>query len=340
MDVKKIFKGIVLYLLGASLFFVLFAFAYFTAFSQTTAKPDKVKNILKDSGVYQKAPPVIYDKLAADAPESASDIPLDNPLVRNAALDAFTPGFVQNNVEAVLDGTYEWLEGKAARPEFNTELKNVKNRFAASLSEQVGKRLAKLPPCRPGQHPPGLPIDPYKTACRPAGTDINAIKKQVRRSVAANDDFLNGDTASPAPESGSNNSLFDKNSRFPEAYRSTLQMPYLLAAFAALLSAVIIFISGKAAGLKKLALIFVLAGIFIVFVPLGFRLITDAFIKAASGNNVVTELVAPVLREFNQAAAKVYYVIGAAHLALAIGAYLLFRRFQPPDKPLKKKAAK
>lgn len=320
--IKNFFRGTAIYFLSTAIFFLLFALAYFIAFSQVTAKPEQVKKILDVSGAYDKAPAVIYGQMAKSETGKPSSVPLQFDIVRQSFLDAFTPAFVRNNVETAIDETYGWLQGKAGEPEFKIDLQDTKQRFADSLAKRVGKRLKKLPSCNLTQLPSNL--NPYTAKCLPPGTKIAAVQAEIRK-LAQNDAILS-DTANIAPGDAKDQSgqpLFANVPELPKAYQTALRVPYFLALLAALLSAVVVYISrSKEQGLRKLAIIFILAGFFVILMPLGLKAIVDAFLHASSGDNA-SELAGPVLKGFNNAMARVYYIVGAVYIILGSGGFYL-----------------
>lgn len=325
------FRKITVYFLATGLFFLLFSLAYFLVFSQVTAQPAKVKQILRDSGVYQKITPVIYDDSVNSDSAGADTVPLKNPMVRRAALDAFSPGFVQKNVESAIDGAYGWLEGSIDQPEFVIELKGAKDRFAESLSVQAGKRLKALPICTAAQLSKIKRIDPYTVPCLPPGTDINALKKQILSEAGQSDDLLKDTKITPfSVKDESGKPVFDDSSSIPKNYQLSLKAPYILAALCLLMAAGIIYVCAtKKDGLKKLWKIFLAAGIFVGLVPFALGQVIEVLPQAAPNNTVMAELVTPVAREFNEAASKVYFITAAAYILLAVGIFLILRKMRP-----------
>lgn len=319
--------------MGVSLFFLLFALSYFLVFSQVTAKPEKIKQVLRDSGVYQKIPAVLYDSSvdSTRAAEPASTIPLKNPAVRQAVIDTFDAGFVQRNAETALDGAYAWLEGKTSEPKFKIDLKDAKDRFAKSLSKQTGERLEGLPPCTAEQLRKVRDIDPFDLPCLPPGTDIAALKKEVLESAASSDDLLEETVFTPASFKDENEKpLFDSYPGVPEGFQLFKRLPYILAVICAVIGAGIIFASTtKREGAKRLAKLLLVAGIFVSLAPIAINRIAGAILSNAPGDAVAAELVAPIIEELNQATSKVYFTTGAVYVLLAAGAYLIYRKTAP-----------
>lgn len=334
MDIKKFFRAVLLYFLGTGLFFMLFVLAYFIVFTQISAKPDKVKQILSSSGIYQKIPAVVYDDAVDSGSTSSASLPLKDAAVRQAALDTFSPGLVQKNIESALDGTYGWLDGITSQPEFNIDLKDAKDNFAKSLSGQAGKRLEGLSVCTEAQLRKIKQIDPFTIPCLPPGVSIGSLKKQVLQSAKGDDNFLKDTKFTPASlKDDSGKPVFDSYPDIPKAYQISLKLPYVLAVLCIIFGTSIVFISAtKSDGFKKLTRLLAIAGIFVILAPIGIGRLTDSLLKTSSSDSVTTELVTPVVKELNNATSKVYYVMGAVYILLAIGAFLLYKKILPAEE--------
>lgn len=318
--------------MSAGLFFMLLTLAYFIAFTQVTAKPDTVKDILRGSGIYRKVPSVVYDQSVRSNSNSKADIPLKSPIVRSAAMDAFTPEFVQNNIENAIDGVYGWLQGDKSQPEFKIETGSVRKRFADSLSRRVATRLKKLPVCTAGQMQTPSQINPYTAACLPAGTDADAYARDIRQAAGSKKFIKDIDFSPSSLKDPGGNQLVGNASKLPEAYQAALNLPYILAGLALVLGAAVVYVSRtRSDGFKKLSLTLGVAGIFALMIPFGFRTVTDTYLKSASNSTVVTELAGPVLKEFNKNTAKVYYVTGGAYLVLSVAAFYVHMRIEGID---------
>lgn len=326
-----------MYILGTFLFFSLALLAYFLVFTQVTANPDKVKKILADSGVYQKVPSVIFDDSVDSGSTSSASIPLKDTGVRDVALETFTPGFVQKNVENLLDGTYDWLRGSTASPDFSLDLKEAKQQFAVNLGKLAAARLKRLPVC---PDPQPKEVDPLTTPCRPAGADIKALQKQVRVTAANSDNFLKETKIDASTlKNGDGQPLFDKSSKLPEAYQKALRLPYLTGLVCLLLGGAIILISRtRHDGLKRLGKLLLISGVFVILAPFAINHLITSALQASPDDNVAAKLLVPVIQELNRVTSKVYFVVGAVYILLAAAAFLAVRKLpEQTAKPAKKR---
>ncbi|HET7672926.1 MAG TPA: hypothetical protein VFK11_00225 [Candidatus Saccharimonadales bacterium] len=338
MDAKKIFRGIALYLLGTFLFFVLFGFAYFLAFTQMAGNPDRVKQALYNSGLYEKAGPVLYDNFqeseGSKGPEQ--DIPLKDPIVRQAVLSAFSPSFIQKSVENVIDGTYGWLNGDTAQPEFSINLAEAQKNFSQTLGDEITERLKKLPRCSAEQVQKAKKTDPFSIRCLPPGVSIKSLRKQVVKEAEGGDVLEKKKITASDLKSKDGGGTFSDSSA-PSAYRTALKVPYILLVLGVLLGTGLVYASSsRKNGLKRLGKILAIAAVFALFVPIAFNILFSILLKADTGDNIITDLAVPVIREFNKAGSKFYYITGAGYALLAVGAFYLAKRL-PAEGDKRKK---
>lgn len=322
---KKIFRSGGLYILGTALLFCLISLAYFSVFARVTANPAKVKQILNDSGVYAKVPQVIYDDAVQSEATASSTLPLEDSGVRQAALNTFDAGFVQNSAESVINGTYAWLEGDISQPQFEVNVKEVKDKFAAAVSEQAGQRAAGLPVCTASQLREINTSNLLSIECRPPGLSVEALKTQFQNEVAASDEFLKDAQVTPETFKDQNGqSVFINRPDIPQAFQLFKTLPYILALLAAAIAAGVLFLSpSRREGLLKLAKILGIAGVFTLLIPLAMNILADMLFGSAA-SSVAAEIAGPIVRGFNGAADGIYYFIGGVYLVLAAG-FLLVR---------------
>lgn len=326
--------------MGVGLLFLLIITAYLMVFAQVTTNPDKMKRLLGDSGLYEKMPAVIYDDAVKSESTVSASIPLKDQEVRQAALEVFNPGFVQQNIETVIDSTYSWLEGKTDQPEFSIDIQDAKNQFATSVSDKLEKRLQALPPCTLSQlRQIENTDDLFSLQCLPPGSDIASMKSQFSSSVANSDEFLKETKINPDTFKDENSqSLFDTSQDIPQTYQFSKKLPYILMVVIAVISTLIVFIStSRREGIIKLIKTFLIAGMFVLLIPLVLNSLADILLGASANNDVTAQLAKPIINAFNAEAAKIYYVMGGLYVLLAAAGYLGLRKFYPEKKEEKKK---
>lgn len=338
VDVKKIFRRGGLYVLGTALLFCLIGLAYFSVFARITSNPTEVKQILNDSGVYKKIPQVIYDDAVQSEATTSTTLPLQDPGVRQAALDTFDAGFAQKSIESVLDGTFAWLEGNIPQPQFEVNVKEAKDKFAAAVSEQAAQRAAGLPVCTAAQLREVNASNLLTAKCRPPGVSIDSLKTQLQNEVAAGDEFLKDNQVTPETFKDQNNqSIFVNRPDIPQTFQFFKSLPYILGLLVPIIAVGIVFLSySKREGLFRLVKLFAIAGLFALFTPLAMSILANMLFGSA-GNNVAAELAGPVVKSFNAAAAGIYYFIGGVYLVLAGSLFLLREKLfaEPPEEQTK-----
>src|SRR5476649_1346393 len=109
---------------------------------------------------------------------------LTNPIVKSAADATFTPQFVQKNTEQVLDGTYDWLDGKTPVPDFQIDLTSTKIAFANNVAAAVQKQLAGLPVCTAAQTQAlAANFDALSATCLPKGITAESAASTVQSNI-------------------------------------------------------------------------------------------------------------------------------------------------------------
>lgn len=337
MKAKKFFKGALVYILDAMLIMVLVLLAYFTVFTTVTANPAQVKKIIDESGVYSKITPVLYDKYVREARSGAGEIrteglPLDNETVKNAATSVFSGDFIKQNLEAAIDGTYLWLNGDLAAPSFSINLAEAKNRFAGHIAEHAGARAETLPLCTPQQLREVRGTDLLSLPCRPAGTNIAALKAEFIDSINKDDGFLKDTVISPQTLKDKNGQeIFADYKKIPETFQALKNLPYILGILAALISMSIVLLNdSRREGLKKLIKFFVIGGALVILIPLGISSLVDSLLSDPATDAVVKELISPLANRFIDTADKVYYTVGVIYLLIAGAIFLAYKRMRTP----------
>lgn len=328
------FTVILAYFLITSLLFLANALV----FTSITAKPERVKSILSDSGVYQKLPETLYTNIEKENKSQKTDINLSDPAIKQAALASFSPKFFQTNVEQAIDGSYDWLEGKTDEPKLSIDIKDAKNKFIDTATDAQAEKAKKLKPCTFQQLNQINSSNIFNLKCLPPGINIKQVAEKAKTDLKNNPDFLPKTTFSTEDlKTNSGNSLLNKNSDVPDKFQNTKKIPLMLVLIAVISAAGIYFISAdRTKGLLRVAKILVASGVFILLAPIGIRLFTDRLLPAISSDPVISDIVSPIINQFNSAAASLYYALGAAILfvgaALLVAIHKNIIKFEKPDK--------
>lgn len=113
----KIVRWLIAILLILILLVTLVVGIISSAVATTVTNPDNIKTYLKQSGIYENAVDIALDYMSAQYDEES-----DMSELKNTAQKILTPKILETNVNAAIDGTYAWLEGKTTKPEFEIQL--------------------------------------------------------------------------------------------------------------------------------------------------------------------------------------------------------------------------
>jgi len=154
----------------------------------TVADRETVKNWLLVSGVYDN----FVDEIVAVSAGAAADDPdvatIDQATLTNAARAAFPPALLQDSLETVLDGSYNWLEGTTDSLDFTVDFTEAKSMFASELALAVKIKADELPACTPTEVPESLDI--FAATCLPVATSSSDISSEFENSILNSEELL------------------------------------------------------------------------------------------------------------------------------------------------------
>lgn len=249
-------KRALLFLATALFGTFLFSLVAATTFTQTAAKPDKLKGWLVESDVYNRLVPAMMEKLQEDAAKRQSaeqagevsredSIDFNRPEVQGIVQKALNPQFIQTSTEQVIDSVYRWLNGEVKKPDFAINTGEIKTRIATEVGSYLRQRAATLPVCRTVPQQTNL----FDAECIPRGTNVEAEIQKVVQEINGSDEFLAEETLTAdnlgkdkeAPEQSS--SFFSETNGLPGIYRLMLWLPVVFGALALLCGTGIIFLN-------------------------------------------------------------------------------------------------
>lgn len=338
MSVKGVFHGLLVSVIGTAFVLSLFFIAYGMAFNLVTSNRNEVKNILAKSDLYENLPPLIYNDLKSDT--KSPTVPLKDPAVRRIALSVFDPELTQKTIENLVDGTYDWLEGKTDKLSASVDLTGAKNKLASQLGDYAEKKATKLPTCSYGQLRQMAAENSYSVfnaKCLPPYLTATEINKQIKSEINKSDEFLK-DTKVKVDDlkDEKGQTLTQSAPNLPAVFAAAKLIPAVLFVFALALAYALVKLSDSTEhGLKRLIKYLVISGVFIILAPIVLLDFSKFLLDNAAAQQDVVNIVRSVLEQYINAVSKVYYVCGGLALAGAIGIYLYLR--QDTGKP---KAAK
>jgi len=322
MDIKKALRWILVALSAYLLALTLLFLASSAVFSYVIAKPDKIKSILGDSGIYQQMPGVLYENIEQENKDQVTDISLSDPVVKQAALDSFNPQFFQDNVETAVDGTYAWLNGQTEIPEFVVDAEPAKNNFIDQVVDAKAAEAEKLPACslqQLRQIDPGS-VNIYNLKCLPPGVSLSVVAERAKTDLKNSQEFL-GDTKLKATDlkTEAGEPLFKPDSNLPSLFQLAKTLPLLLGLLSAILAAGVVLASpDRRKGLNRIAKLLIGVGLLTLLAPIIIQFTSGKLLPAVSGDKVVSTLVSPLVREFYAAAAGIYYLVGGIMLVAGV----------------------
>ena len=127
--------------------------ATFWIMTATIGDRDTVKNWLNDSGVYDNFVQQIAEIAQEEFANNSEQEPqsenvggsVDIATLTRVAESAISPSFLQESIEKVIDGSYDWLEEKTPTIEFSINFTEIKNELANGLKQEAIKRSQELP---------------------------------------------------------------------------------------------------------------------------------------------------------------------------------------------------
>lgn len=99
---------------------------------------------ISDSGVYNNFVEAMVQLQPAQTSESQF---LGEDTLSKAINKTLDPAFLQSSTEEIINGTYDWLEGKNEEIVFSIPLNEKRDQLKLSLAEQIEPKLTGLPQC-------------------------------------------------------------------------------------------------------------------------------------------------------------------------------------------------
>lgn len=320
---------LVVLLLGAALDY---------GFMHVAGNAKSVEKLLAGSGVYSGVINSALDQ-AQKAAGSANQVALNNPAVKSAAEETFTPQVVRQYTEQAINGVYDWLNGKSAQPDFNIDLTQIKLSFAQKVGQAAEQRAAKLPACTAAP----TTTDPLNVTCLPPGVTLTQIRVQATSDVLTAQGFLEHPqvTADSIKKTGANQSVFasGKAQNAPKQFQRAKKAPVILIILALLDIVAIIFLStSRRKGFRRVGILLVVSGVLLLALAWGLNTVNSKVIAKIQFDNKVlqsdtqklaTDIIHNVKRSYQN-----FGGIYAAAGVLAIGGSLMSgKRFKKDAGP-------
>lgn len=307
--------------------------------------PDTLKKSLRDSGAYDIASRELATK-AGDAAVSEGNLPIDKEAVSQAAAETFSPKTIETNAEKVIDGTYNWLDGKTATPEFSVDLRPYVNSFTQTLNDRLVQQAQVLPVCSPEQLQQVDPnnIDVFKLQCLPPGVTLDMVKGQIAAETAkSSQEFLENPniTADTLPKDEQGKTVAQQASNVPALYQWVKKAPWIFGLLALLCAAAVILFARPEwrTGARRLARSLLITGIILVILTGLVRLLFSYLTRPGGlGEKLAGDELKDVAMTFITSIERAYdskvLLFGIVYAVVGLVALLALRFLKQPSTPV------
>jgi len=346
----NILRRLFLVLFSVGLGLALLSTAWAHVGVATIGNRNTVKSWLVESGFYDNVVDAVLETVNKEqAEEGDTQIPIDDPQVQAVVSTAFSPTFLQDNVEKVLEGTYSWLEGDTTKPEFVIDLATAKQQLADGLSNYAVSRAVSLPACTFEQMAAMTDgFDVLNATCLPPGTSAQAAATELKNEILTSEEFLGDTTFSgedfKIEEDGQDVSLDNSQfQRMQDAYKLATYGPYVFGILSVLLALAVLFLSAsKRRGVKRVGIIFIIAGALLGLSFLAFNQSSSWLNNRAqvlSGETTAGRaLAAGMVNAINKDISSLLLWYSLGFLVLGIGAVVFASLYRRKSKAIKEPA--
>jgi hypothetical protein len=128
---------------------------------------DYLKSTLRNAHAYDSFVPAVTESLGNAGGDQG--IPFTDPGVRQIISNGLPPQVLEDSSDRVIDGVYDWLEGKTPQPTFHIDLEKNRAYISENISLYAFNRLTKQPICfeNPKQ------INPFTAPCLPTNFSLD-----------------------------------------------------------------------------------------------------------------------------------------------------------------------
>ena len=210
----------------------LFIFGIGLSLLLVFGQPKPIKTAVTGSGLYTV---LLHDILAGQSQTTLGtmQLPLNDPNIEQAIGAAFTPQVLQGAGDNIIDGFYNWIQGKTEKPTFNVNLLGARDQAAENVATYVAGRVASLPACSTAElyslytSGPLTASNYYNMSCRPPSLSTQTVHDTVRSSILSSSDFANQLTVDASTMTDtSGEPLYKKLSFVPAAYTAIVWSTY------------------------------------------------------------------------------------------------------------------
>ena len=314
---------------------LLFTTAFDFGLLHIASHPVTVKKIIADSGIYNDAVASALNQAKSNANDGLN---LADPAIKEAASKALTPAVLQDSTNKIIDGVYDWLDGKTPQPDFNVDLSGPKAAFAEAVGSSAAARAATLPVC--ASIPSSQSFDVFSATCLPPGVSAAQAGSEAKSQIlSGGQGFLDNPviSASTIKSGNSNQSVFaDQLKSVPKQYQRAKKTPYLLALATILVGAGLVFLrSSWRKGLRHIGIVLVVTGVFMLVFAYGLHYgINNKLVPNLKFSSALLATdVKSLIKDLSGAVINNYYLFGVIYGILGTAAivtpFILNKRSSP-----------
>ncbi len=306
--------------------------------TKTFSNPTQIKKIVADSGLYKNIVSAVLNQAAKTSASNNNSVSLADSTVKSAATTILSPQFVQQSTENVIDGTFDWLNGKVSQPDFRIDLSSQKTEFASLVAKNAQQVASTLPRCTNAQseaiYSQGSNFDVFGAICLPAGTTPELVASNVQAQLVNNQNFLKNTliTANSLNKSGSSNQpiFTGKLKKAPMIYQWLKRTPLILSLLVVLMVSGVIFISNnRRKGLRLAGIVLTVMGVITLIYSwsVNYAVTKKILPKINISNLTIKTDVQSIAVRVTHTIDKYYWIFGVIYLALGVCTIILARKY-------------
>ena len=311
-------RKVLVWFLGYCMVILLLVTANTTIFSRVTSNPERVKQIIVDSGAYEASAPFIIEELLTRGVLESGPFSLQKDSTQQLAQQVFDGKRVQAVVEPVIDGIYAWLNGQTSTPKFAVNLNSTRDALASDLAKYQVDRITKLPACKTDSAV--INTNVLSLQCKPTTKlDETAIKQAIDNYLKQEGGLLNESLTPQAINMAQGQTALEKIQSAPKSFQTAKKLPWIFGILALLSAVGIVFIANtRSYGLKCLGVTLVVAGIVLAALPSVNNLIIGETLSRISSSNIPAyKILEKLLPTVNNSTAYIYYVYSGVVILLS-----------------------
>lgn len=279
----------------------LFSFGLSFSVYQVYGTPDHIKTALEESGIYDTFISDVIENAKQEEGQSQdnTDIPVDQPEVKQIISQAASPEFLQSQAEGFLDGIYAWARGDSKELKLNVDLTDAKARLADGLAQYAVNRAASLPACtaadlslvQPGD------FDVLNAPCVPPGTDVNAAAEKIRQEINGDEFLKDAHITAEDIKNKEGKTLEEQLKEVPGIFDRVVKGIWLSAMLAIVLSAAIVALRRPwRAGLKQVGITYLSVGGTITVLAIAGAFVITAIAEAVAKDGALQNSLAEIIK--------------------------------------------